>query len=364
VSTETDQIEVQLCSARDRAEQARLFNACFKKRVTPEALAWRYDQSPHGRTVSLLSRPAGADGISGYACSPRMALSFGDEATLAVVGETGDVMTHPDWRKKGLFSALDRACMQETARQGWPIVFGLPNRRSAHIFLDLGWEEIGSVRPWTFVLQQGAAARAVRAVDGRLKALSVPFAAWSGRRARARLRESSRGLRNLPLGLFPPEVSGLSRAIEKRFAFMVRRDADYLNWRFRKGPSGLHRAIGVYDDSEALVGYAVVQAPRPGDSVGYLVDVLGLDERALATAVEAGLATLEAAGAAVVRATAIDGSWWSRMLAQMAFQPPRPENCLSVILHTHRPEHPLARAARDVRGWYFTDGDRDDETMG
>jgi len=33
------------------------------------------------------------------------------------------VMTHPDWRKKGLFSALDRACMQETARQGWPIVF-------------------------------------------------------------------------------------------------------------------------------------------------------------------------------------------------------------------------------------------------
>src|SRR5881394_1004457 len=136
-STEEADVRVELCTPRDRAEQTRLFNACFKKTIDERALVWRYDENPHGRAVSFLSRPAGGEGASGYACSPRTALSFGDETTRATIGETGDVMTHPDWRKKGLFSALDRACMDETKRLGWPIVFGLPNRRSAHIFLEL-----------------------------------------------------------------------------------------------------------------------------------------------------------------------------------------------------------------------------------
>jgi hypothetical protein len=65
-----------------------------------------------------------------------------------------------------------------------------------------------------------------------------------------------------------------------------------------------------------------------------------------------------------VRATAIDGSWWSGQLVSAGFLPPRPENHLSVILHVHQPDHPLVSAARDIRGWYMTDGDRDDETMG
>src|SRR6185369_7361113 len=105
-------------------------------------------------------------GVSGYACSPRTALSFGDESTRATIGETGDVMTHPQWRKRGLFSALDRACMQETARLGWPLVFGLPNRHSAHIFLELGWERIGTLRAYTFLLHGGAESRAQRTNDG------------------------------------------------------------------------------------------------------------------------------------------------------------------------------------------------------
>src|SRR5215218_8075976 len=138
--------EVSLCGPTERDEQTRLFNACFKKQIGVEALRWRYDRNPHGAAVSLLSRVPDAGGVSGYACSPRLAVPFGDERRAAAIGETGDVMTHPDWRKQGLFSALDRACMQETARLGWPLVFGLPNRRSAHIFLELGWQAIATVR--------------------------------------------------------------------------------------------------------------------------------------------------------------------------------------------------------------------------
>jgi len=89
---------IGLCGPEHREEQARLFNACFKKSLEAPALEWRYDQNPHGASVSLLARPAaGGDGVCGYACSPRLALVKGDEATLAPIGQTGDVMTHPDW---------------------------------------------------------------------------------------------------------------------------------------------------------------------------------------------------------------------------------------------------------------------------
>ena len=50
--------------------------------------------------------------------------------------------------------------------------------------------------------------------------------------------------------------------------------------------------------------------------------------------------------------------------AAHGFVRPRAENHLIVILHVHQAEHALVAAARDPRSWYFTDGDRDDETMG
>lgn len=356
-------IETVQCGPRDRAEQAELFNACFKKRVESAHLGWRYDENPHGSSVSFVSR-TGTQAVCGYACSPRLAVARGDLATLAPVGETGDVMTHPQWRKRGLFSRLDRAAMEETRSRGWPLVFGLPNRRSAHIFLELGWKQAGTVRPWTHVLRSNAAARAERAKEGRVRGLLTPLAARAGRKGRAALRARA-GARfsSSEIQAFPREVEALSLEVACGFELMVRRDAAYLDWRFLRGPSRLHRSLAIHDGAR-FAGYVVVQRPRAGESGGYLVDVLARDDAALAAAVEAGLAALEGDGASFVGATAVDGSFWQRELVRAGFVAPRPENHLIVIVHPHDPSHALARAASDASRWYLTDGDRDDETMG
>jgi GNAT superfamily N-acetyltransferase len=318
-----DELEVQACLPADRAAQARLFNAAFAKRIDARGLAWRYDEGPHGAAIAYAQRTAAGEFVSGYACSPRRAVPAGDEARAASIGETGDVMTHPAWRKRGLFSALDRAALAEAQRRGWPLVFGLPNRRSAHIFLELGWERVGTLRPWTFVLRARGASRSERAKGARVRRL-WPFAdQFAGRAARARLRaRAARAqLRVAPLASFPRDVEDVARAVEPRFALMVRRDADYLDWRFLRAPSGLFRALGLFE-GERLAGYAVVQVPRSGEPGGYLVDVLGRDDAAVDAAILAGLAHLDVAGAAYVTATAIDGSWWSARLAASGFKPP------------------------------------------
>jgi GNAT superfamily N-acetyltransferase len=361
----SSQVAVHPCGAADREVQARLYNACFKKQVDAAALAWRYDGSPHGKSVSFLSRLESGEAVAGYACSPRLALAKGDEATRAPLGETGDVMTQPQWRKKGLFSALDRACMQATKELGWPAVFGLPNRRSVQIFLELGWKRVGTIRPWTFLLRDDEGSRRERAREGRLQGWLVPLGVRKGRAARAKLVErSGKRFQARALDRFPSEVEGLSRSVEKRFALMARRDAAWLDWRFMKSPSGRHRALGIFDEKGALVAYAVVQLPRPGEAVGWLVDVLAPDDDTLAAAMSAALERLELQGAALVQAHAVDGSWWCERLQEAGFLSPRASNHLIVIAWQNDPGHPIAQAALDARGWYLTDGDRDDETVG
>lgn len=182
-------------------------------------------------------------------------------------------------------------------------------------------------------------------------------------RGRERLDASRQRFRRALLDRFPPEVEALSRAVEPNFGFMLRRDAAYLNWRFISAPSRLFRVIGVFDRAQ-LAGYVVVQLPRRGEATGYLVDALAPTEHALHAALGEGLIELEQAGASLVVATAIDGSWWNEKLAFAGFLPPKSDNHLAVILHPLQPEHPLVAAARDTSRWYFTDGDRDDETMG
>jgi GNAT superfamily N-acetyltransferase len=358
-------LQVLPCGPRDRALQARLFNRCFKKRLEAPDLAWRYDGSPHGQAISLLARPQGGEGVSGYACSPRLALPGRAEERAATVGQTGDVMTHPDWRKLGIFSRLDRAAMEEASRRGWPMVFGLPNRRSAHIFLELGWEAVGRIRPWTHVLRAGPGARAVRHTDGRLAELGLPLAAWLGRRARRRLEQGADGAWALQrLEDFPPEVVELSRVEEARHRWMLRRDAAWLRWRFLEAPSGLHEAWGLFERSGRLAGYAVIQRPRPGSALGWIVDLLAEGPAAEAALMAGALGRLEEQGAEAVQANAIDGSAWQKRLRMAGFRPPKAENHLLVIRWVIQADHPLVAGAPRASDWHLTDGDRDDETVG
>lgn len=348
----------------DRAAQAALFDACFDRADGADVLPWRYDRGPHGDALCTVVSGDGGDAlIASYACGPRRVLSAGEPVT---VGQTGDVMTAPAARGKGLFSGLDRATMARAEEAGLPVVFGLPNRASAHIFTrDLGWEEVGSLRPWTFVLVADEGARAERLKASRLASAFVPWTAWRGTMARGRLRKAFFGKINVvPIARFKEEADSVSAAVAARYPWFIERDHQYLNWRFLDAPSGRFRAHGVYEPGGEMRGWCVVQLPERGETAGYVADIVAVDDEAFAGALEAGLGHLMKAGASVARAHAVVGSEHEGQLRRSGFRAPRADDTRPIIVRVLDEDHAIARIARDPKSWYFTDADRDAELIG
>ena len=344
-------------STEDREAQAALFDRCFSREDGGEVLPWRYDQGPHG--AALTTVVDGDEGLlASYACGPRRLA--GDREVL--VGETGDVMTAPDARGGGLFSGLDRATMAAARDAGWPVVFGLPNRASAHIFVrDLGWEEVGQLRPWTFVLVGDAGARAERMKVSRLAAATVAWTAWRGTMARGRLRKRFFARCNVvPIARFKPEAD----AVAARHPWFIRRDHEYMNWRFVDAPSGRFRCHGVYQPDGSMCGWCVVQLPERGETAGYVVDLVAVDDVAFAAALEAGLGHLRKAGASVARAHAVVGSGWEQELKGSGFRPSKADDVRPIIMHVLDEGHPISEVARQPSKWFWTDADRDAELIG
>ncbi|QDV06811.1 hypothetical protein Poly30_23260 [Planctomycetes bacterium Poly30] len=348
----------------DLAAQAALFDRSFDRKDGETVLPWRYRNGPHGEALTTVVEGGESGLAASYACGPRTVLQRG--ANPVTVGQTGDVMTDSAFRGKGLFSKLDAETLKLAKEAGWPCVFGLPNRASADIFTQkLGWDAVGEIRPWTFVLVSDAGAREERMKVSRAAASAVPWVAWRGTMARGRLRKAFFGKINVvPIARFKPEADDVQAEVAKNFPWFVQRDHAFLNWRFVDAPSGRFRAHGVYEPGGKMQGWCVVQLPERGETAGYIADITAVDDVAFAGALEAGLGHLRKAGASVARAHAIVGSSWERQLKGSGFRPSKPEDVRPIILHTLDPSHPVVAAAKNPSSWFFTDADRDAELIG
>ena len=362
--TDTSTGSTRPATSDDRAAQAALFDRCFDRADGGEVLPWRYNRGPHGEALSTVIDGAKAGQlVASYACGPRVVLdASGNEVTI---GQTGDVMTDPDQRGKGYFSSLDAATRDRAKAAGWPLVFGLPNRASANLFLErLGWEKVGEIRPWTFVLVADAGAREERMKVSRAASAGVPWTAWRGTMARGKLRKQFFGKINVvPLPKFDAEADEVAKRVAENSPWFIRRDHEYLNWRFFDAPSGRFRAHGVYEPGGALQGWCVVQLPERGETAGYVVDLVAVDDIAFAGAMEAGLGHLRKAGASVARAHAVVGSDWDRRLRRSGFRAPKADDVRPIILKVLDESHPLVATARKPATWFFNDADRDAELI-
>jgi GNAT superfamily N-acetyltransferase len=221
-----------------RDDVRELMEEVFGAVASAEEFDWWHERNPAGRRVFSVvldgGRIAGASGMSFH----RMVLG-GEETEVAFAL---DAATHPDYRGRGLWSALELRNEEECARLGAPAVLGFTNPMAGPILVGkLGWRDLTWLRFW----------------------------------ARPLLR---RGVGRLPVGVEPlerfgPETDEVYRAARAGLPAHVVRTADHLNWRYLDSPRG-YRAFVARRDGRAE-GYAVLGHKRyEGREVGTLADFL------------------------------------------------------------------------------------------
>lgn len=208
--------------------------------------SWQFERNPTGIANVHLAVSAGR--LVGVVSHSALRTYVGGRELI--VPFLHNVDTHPDFRRRGVFSTLVKASERYVECAGAGLMLGVPNGESMPIFVDrLGWGSLPGPR-----------------VSVRV---SRPFslaAQWFGARRTSKPRPSAdSGRLGAPLkrGLALREVEGFGSWADDLWQVAkptapptVISGAEYLNWRFLEKPEGRYTCFAV---------------TRLGEPVGYVV---------------------------------------------------------------------------------------------
>jgi GNAT superfamily N-acetyltransferase len=114
-----------------------------------ELFVWKHMHNAFGESPMWVA--VAPDGrLAGFRTLMRWELVRPDGAKLRAVRAV-DTATHPDFQRRGVFSRLTTAAVDELTAEGVDVVFNTPNEQSRPGYLKLGWIELGrlpvAVRP-------------------------------------------------------------------------------------------------------------------------------------------------------------------------------------------------------------------------
>jgi GNAT superfamily N-acetyltransferase len=229
-----------------------------------ERWQWQYERNPNlpnGLPLIWLLRDDD-EVIGEYATMPVRLTVHGKEIDAAW---GMDVMITPEHQRKGygrlLFDAWDRGV-------GAAIGVGLTDA-SHGLFTKLRWPDMGRVPR----LLKPFSARATTQVTTKGVGRALAHATRPFRNLIARYRPLGGQVREIVR--FDDSLTRLWDRVSPKFAFAVRRDAPYLNWRFAEAAHVKYTIATLVRGSETL-GYVVIRhVEQQGLRVTILVDFLG-----------------------------------------------------------------------------------------
>ena len=243
---------------------------------------------------------------------------------------------------------LQRACLEDLAADGAAFWYDLPGRTMEAVYRRLGLAPAGQMQRFVRPV------RSYHTLRPRLRSplLARPAAfvvdlalAW-GTRARAPLSLAAHE------GRCGDEFTTLAREANPGYGAVVRRHAEYLNWRYLDSPIRGHEIVAARRDGR-LVGYAVVTTDRETPAI---VDVFSIPAPRLMEGLLRGiLGWLRRRGAASVTMSLLAPAFWAPMLKRTGF---RARETAPVMLQAGAPPAWAPRLDHSSP-WLLTHGDGD-----
>ena len=193
---------------------------------------WKHFANPFGPSLVMV---AAGEGVVGLRVFLRWELLHGDRRLTAV--RAVDTLTHPHFRRQGIFQQLNQATLDRARAEGIDLIFNTPNDNILGEDVKMGWSYVG--RPQVLVRLR----RPVR--------IAHAFSSDSNRDSNAAMTHVSPPGMHLS-DLLADEESITRLASENdalcRAGLRTPRSAEFLRWRYASVPFLDYRAAVLGDD--------------------------------------------------------------------------------------------------------------------
>jgi hypothetical protein len=280
---------------------------------------------------------------------------------IMTAGLTLNIMTHPDYRRQGIFESLAGTSYQEAGEDGIDFVYGFPNRNSRPGFIGkLGWVAVAPlpvmIKPlnWENTLRSRVRSRLLRRLGGYSGAMVSAIAGGF------RSSPAAEGLTVARVRSFDERVNRLWGRMVSRFSCCLVKDRAYLNWRYAALDDRSQIFIAEASGGE-MTGYMVVrEVTRNNVRMAHVFDLMAESESVLHGLVGEVARRLRESGADALIYQLLTDKAHRRMLALSGFiglpfvQGILPAFCVGDVF-----QNPGKALPRSPQQWFVQLGDSD-----
>ena len=266
-----------------------LFEIVYHLNLPKEHFDWKYHRNPAGKAIISLAEIQGRI-VGLYALWPTR-LSLGGEVVMG--GQAVDAMTHPDYRRQGIFVATAEKCITLAVAAGYEVAYAFPDPQSFQGQVQkLGYSHVGEIPRWKLNLADGAVSG--QRLGGLMGSLGFGTAG-SPNRDGVEIRKKK------------PKEEEWMRVAEVSAAELIcglERSVEWFRWRFDPASQIGYQWFTAYRDG-APKAWAVFGVKKWGQP---LIDVTGTDSGAMEAVVSEATRHAKKAGVKRLRAFTNDGS--------------------------------------------------------
>lgn len=231
---------------------------------------WQHQQNPAGPPIIYFADANGK--LAGQYEMVRMKVRYDGKETVSFHSQ--DTMTHPDFRRQGIFKELADSTYQQGEEEGCAFVFGFPNKLSHPGFIKkLEFFDV-CVVPNIFKPLNMRNTLKRKISNGLLVSLGaigfkVFFSLYGNRKKAPKVK----GLKVEQIKRFDERIDDLWKRASPHYGTMVVRNKDHVNWRYVDIPHRDYTSfIAVIDGRVA--GYVVLSlVKKEGFTGGEIIDI-------------------------------------------------------------------------------------------
>ncbi len=350
----------------DREGVRALARVCFPDSdiAEPGYLDWQYDQNPSGQVYELITK--NPEMVTGHCAAIPLRYKIGPQIRMGSAAV--NVMTHPDYRGRGIFIILHKEVFERCRQEGSSFTFGFSNEYShKNCLRRLDYQEMGRFPLWILPFDLNRIMKSSQPKRGILMrsiaSAANPF--WRRGLAALNLRLKDRSVQIEKVVTFTEEFDRFWHKVKPDHTNILIRERAYLQWRFTNHPTRKYDVFTARSRGE-MRGYLVARITEiEGIPCAMLVDVLvektPEGKRAAKTLIAAFNRHARAQGAAlglclmlrhspVVQTLRRNGY----IICPKAFLPRE----FPILLHWNSPG-PAPADLLAINNWYLTLGDYD-----